>query len=101
MPASKVTRKTLSHILLHVFCFHFLGIHHDFFFQRVFESVQAQFLSGNINGLLVIYLFNYDFSKSLFSMLNMQLDVLLSTVFQVNWNSFVSCNLKITRTSFF
>ena len=51
-------------LLLHIFCLHFLRIHHDYVFQRVFESVRAQFLSGNISGLLVIYLFNYNSSKS-------------------------------------
>ena len=49
-------------LLLHILCL--LRIHHDYFFQRVFESVRAQFLSGNISGLLVIYLFNYNSSKS-------------------------------------
>ena len=39
---------------------------------------------------VVIYLFNYDSSKSFFFMLNKAFDVLLSTV---------SCNTKITRTS--
>ena len=29
---------------------HFFRIHHDYFFQRGFESVRTQFLSGNING---------------------------------------------------
>ena len=43
-------KKTLSHILLHVFCIHFLRIHQNYFFQRNFESVRAQFLSGNISG---------------------------------------------------
>ena len=81
MPTCKLTKKALSHILLHIFCLHFLRIHHDYFFQRVFESVRAQFLSGNISGLLVIYLFNYNSSKSTFSMSKMQLDVFLSTVF--------------------
>ena len=60
----QVNEKTLSHILLHLFCLHFLRIHYNYFFQRVFESVRAQFLSGNISGLLVIYLFNYNSSKS-------------------------------------
>ena len=49
--------------------------------------------------LLVIYLFNYGSSKSIFFMLNMISDVVLSTIF-VN-NFLVSCNIKITRTSFF
>ena len=78
---TKLTKKALSNILLHVFCLHFLRIHHGYFFQRVFKSVRAQFLSGNISGLLVIYLYNYNFSKSTFSMLKMQLDVFLITVF--------------------
>ena len=46
-------------------------IHHNYCFQRVLDSVRAQFLLGNIIGLLVIYLFNYDSPKSIFSMLNM------------------------------
>ena len=80
----QVTEKTLSHILLHVVCLHFLRIHHDYFFRRGFESVRAQFLSVNI---LVIYLFNYD----VVFMLNVAFDVILSAVFcQVNWNSLVS-----------
>ena len=45
----KFTKKTLWHILLHVFCLHFYRMHHDYFFRRGFESVRAQFLSGNIS----------------------------------------------------
>ena len=52
-----------------------------YFFRRVLESVRPQFLSRNIAGLLVIYLFNEDSAKSTFSMLSMQLQVLLSTAF--------------------
>ena len=48
MPTCKLTKKPLSHILLLVFCLHFLRIHHDYFFRRGF--VRAQFLSGNISG---------------------------------------------------
>ena len=40
-------RENLSHILLYVFSLHFLKIHHDYFFRRVFQSVWARFLSGN------------------------------------------------------
>ena len=50
MSTCKLTKKTLSNILLHVFCLHFLRMHDDYFFQRSFESVWAQFLSGNISG---------------------------------------------------
>ena len=42
--------------------------------------MRAQFLSGNTSELLLIYLFNYDSSKSTFSMLNMELDVLVSII---------------------
>ena len=86
-------KKALLHILLHVLCLHFLRIHHDYFFQRVLESVRAEFLSGNISRLLVMYLLNYRSSKSTFSMLKMQLDVFLSSFYQVN--SFVSCDVKL------
>ena len=92
MPTCKLTEKALSHILLHVFCLHFLRIHHDYFFQRFFEGVRAHFLTGNISRLLVIYLFNYNSSKSTFSMFKMQLDVFLS---KINQNSCVSCNAKL------
>ena len=34
-------KKTLSHILLHAFCLHFIRIHHNNFFQRGFESLRA------------------------------------------------------------
>ena len=36
IPTCKFTKKTLSHILLHVFCLHFLRTHHDYFFRRGF-----------------------------------------------------------------
>ena len=136
MPNCKSTKKTLSHILRHAFCLHFLRIHHflriqhDYFFQRGFESVRAEFLfrkyirkavlfkkvyyqkgggvlskrcsqrpwhecfpanfakflrtpflTEDLRGLLLIYLFNYDSSKITFVMLNMAFDVLLSKVF--------------------
>ena len=79
----QVSDKNFTHPHFHT-AFHFQRIHHDYFFQRAFaafESVRAQFLLGNISGLLVIYLFNYNSSKSTFYMLNMQLDVLLNTAF--------------------
>ena len=101
MQTCKLTKKALSsHILLHILCLHFLRIHHDYFFQRVFESVWAHILSGNISGLLVIYLFNCNSSKS-------------TPCWRCNWTfswvQFLSNKLKficflrckITRTSFF
>ena len=100
IPTCKLMKKVLLHIFLHVFCLHVLRIHHDYFFQRVFENVRAEFLSGNISGLLVIYLFNYNSSKS-------------TPCWRCNWTfswvQFLSNKLKlirflrckITRTSFF
>ena len=84
MPTCMFTKKSLSNILHHVFCLHFLRTHYDYFFRRGFQNVQVQFLSGNISKklvLLVIYLFNCNSSKSTFFMLNMAFDVVLSTVF--------------------
>ena len=50
---------------------------------------------------LVIYLFNYDSSKSAFFMLNIAFDVLLSAVFINKLEFFISWNnIKITSTSF-
>ena len=51
MPVWKFTKKTLSHILFHVFCLssssmYFLRMYLDYFFRRSFESVRAQFLSA-------------------------------------------------------
>ena len=86
-------------LLLHILCVHFLRIHHDYFFQRFFESVRAQFLSGKISGLLVIYLINYNSSKS---------TLCWRCNWTFSWVQFLSNKLKlirflkckITRTSF-
>ena len=75
-------------LLLHIFCLHFLRIHHDYFFQRVFESVRAQFLSGNLSWLLVIYLFNYNSSKS---------TPCWTCNWTFSWVQFLSNKLKIIR----
>ena len=45
-PACKFTKKTLSYFLYHVFGLNFLRMHHGYFFRRRFESVRAQFFSG-------------------------------------------------------
>ena len=73
-----------SHILLHVFCLHFLRTHPDYFFRRGFESERTKFSFRKYKQkvvLLVIFLFNYDSSKSTSFMLNVAFDVVLSTVF--------------------
>ena len=49
MPTCKLTKKTLLHILLHIFCLHFLRMDHDYFFRRGFKSVREKFLSENIS----------------------------------------------------
>ena len=50
MPTRNFMKKALSRILCHVFCLHFLRMHLDYFSQRGFGSVRAQFLSGNVGG---------------------------------------------------
>ena len=102
MPACKFAKKTLSHILFHVFYLHLLRMYHDYFFQKGFESVRVEFLSAESIVLLVIYLFNHDSSKSTIFMLNMAFDVLLSAVFvkYSKLESFVSCNVKLFALCF-
>ena len=43
-------KKSLSHILRHVFCLRFLRMHLDYFFWRGLGSVRAQFLPRNVDG---------------------------------------------------
>ena len=64
MPTCKLTKKTLSHLLLHAFCIHFLRIHHGYFFTSTisFRKYKRK---------VVIYLFNDDSSNSAFFMLNL------------------------------
>ena len=92
MPACKFTKKTLSHILFHVFYLHFLRMYHDYFFWRGSENVRAQFLLAE-----KYYLLNHDSSKSTIFMLNVAFDALLSAVFvkYSKLKSFVSCNIKL------
>ena len=85
MPTNKLMKKTLSHILLHAFCLHFLRIHTNTFWK--FANTTS---FGKYKWKVAIYLFNYDSSKSVFFMLNMAFDFLLSTV---------SYNIQIERTS--
>ena len=49
MQTCKFTKKTLSHILLHVLCLHFLRTRHDYFFQRGFEGCDQNLFSRNIS----------------------------------------------------
>ena len=89
MPARKFTRKkTLSHILFHVFCLHFLRIHQDYVFRTGFESVLVQFLSAETS---------ITCNLPVQSRLNMAFDVLLSAVFvkYSKLESFFSCNIKL------
>ena len=70
----QANEKTFSHVLLLVFCLHFLTIHHHYFFRRGFErsTISLRIFKRKV----VIYLFNYDSSKSTFFMLNMTFDAL-------------------------
>ena len=87
MPTYKLTKKSLSHILLNAFCFNFLRIHKNTFSNFAsttsFRKYEWKVVTGK-------HLFNHDSSKPFFFMLNMAFDVLLSTV---------SCNVRTTRTS--
>ena len=76
----QVYEKTLSHVLLHVFGLYFLWTHNDYSFQGGFESVAHIFFRKykRKGVLLVIYLINYDSSKSTFFMLSMAFDIVLS-----------------------
>ena len=44
MPTWKFTKRNSFTHLLQVFCVHFLRTHHDYFFRRGFESVQAKLI---------------------------------------------------------
>ena len=107
MPTFKLTKKTLSHIFLHAFCLHFLRILTTNFSEEAWKwasTISFRKYKWKVV-LLVIYLFNYDSSKSTFFMLNMVFDVLF-LAFWVQFllhklEFFVSCNNTITRTSSF
>ena len=100
-PARFSKKKTLSHILCHVFYLHFLRMHHDYFFGRGFDSVRVQLLSveSSITCNLPV---QSRFMKSTIFMLNMAFDVLLSAVFvkYSKLESFVSCNIKLFALCF-
>ena len=103
MPTCNFTNKSLSYILLHVFYFAFI------FSEPItntfgFESVRAQFLSGNIS------------EKECSLQFTCSVTIHLSQLFPcwiwhliLSWVRFLSnklefflcCNTKITRTSFF
>ena len=87
MPAFRITKKTLLHILFQVFCLHFLRMNHDFFLRRVSEH---NFFQRKVV-LLVIYLLTHDSFKPTIFLLNMSFDVLLSAV---------SCNIKLFALCF-
>ena len=66
---------------------HILRIHYDYFFRRVLESVQTQFISGNINGFLVIYRFPY----------NPQLSPYWICSWTFSWVQFLSNKLELVH----
>ena len=39
-------QKAYFRVVFHVFCLHFLRMYHDYFYQKGFEIVRAQFLSA-------------------------------------------------------
>ena len=98
MPACKFTKKTLSHILFHVFYLHLLTITSS---EEGLKACDYNFFQWKVV-LLVIYLFNHDSSKSTIFMLNMAFDVLLSAVFvkYSKFEFFVSCNVNLAALYF-
>ena len=83
MLTCKLTKKTLSHIILHAFAFILSGFTRPLFPKRLWNCV-SPIPFRKCKREVVIYLFNYDLSKSTFFMVNMALDVLFSSVF-VKW----------------
>ena len=66
--------------MLHGFRVQFLRTHHGYLFCRGFESVRANFHSGKTKSkvvLLVIYLFNFKPSESVFFLQSIVFEVLL------------------------
>ena len=106
MPTFKLTKKTFTSSFMH-FTFTFSEYSRLLFPQRLWKwasTISFRKCERKVV-LLVIYLFNYDSSKSTFFMLNMAFVVLFLT-FCVQFllyklKFFVSCNNLITRTSFF
>ena len=89
----QVDEENSSHILFHVFYFHFLRMYHDYFFRRVFESVRVQLLSAE-SSITCNLPVQSRFIKSTIFMLNMAFDDFLSEVFvkYSKLESFVYCN---------
>ena len=99
MPTCKLTKKTLSRILFHVFRLHFIRMHHDYFFRRGFKVCENNLFPRKVV-LLVIYLFHHHSSKSTFSKLNMAFDAPLSRVLFLS-NKIGILRTLNTRTSFY
>ena len=80
-------KKRLIHTSSSMLLLSFFRIHHNYFFRKGFQNVEA----------VLIYQFNYNSFKST-----------LSKWYLLTWvqllsnklNFFVSCNIKLTRTSF-
>ena len=71
---------------------------------KLCSIVQAQFSFRKYKRkkvLRVAYMFNQNSSKSSFFMLNIIFDVLMSTFFLNELDFFISCNIKMTKTSSF
>ena len=65
MPTCKLMKKTLSHIVLYAFCLHFLRINTITFSEMLWRCVST-ISFRKYNRKVIIYLFNYDSSKSIF-----------------------------------
>ena len=98
MPTCKFKRKTLSHVLFHVFCLHFLGKYHYYLLWIGFEIVRAQFLSAAV----VLLEFTSSVRLHLGQLFACRIWYLTFSWVQLLSSKlafFVSSNITITRTS--
>ena len=91
-PAS-LRKKTYSHILFHVFCPHFLRMHHDYFFWRGFEKVEHNFFQWKVV-LLLIYCSITIYLSQLSPCWVWHLTFFWEQFLSNKLESFVSCNIK-------
>ena len=83
MPTCKLTRKTLPHIFSKYLPLFYMNTSPLLLPKSLWNCASSIYFTKYKRKvlLLVIYLFNYDSSKSIFFMLNIEFDVLLSTFF--------------------
>ena len=94
MPKCKLTNKAHSHVLLHVFCLKFFRIYHIMSSEEALKMSQHNFFPEIKRKvmLLVIYLFNYDSSKS--TLFTWHFTFSGVQFLSNKWEFFVPCNTQ-------